>query len=310
MRMHVVAALMIALCGGGGSAAAQEPDVIYFARGVSDSGDGQGGIAGAVRQIQGVGGQDVTFEMPIDVLAAEPLDVGKPVTGAPYSADITTEIVQQLADGNRIERRSTSSVARDGEGRVRREQQVTAIGPILPSRNAQIVTINDPVAKVHYSLDTERKVAIQLPMPLAAKFVGAGPDRTLFVARTEKGDLVPPPLVGARQVQDARTETLGTKEVEGVTAEGTRVTVSIPAGAIGNLAPIEIVSERWYSPELQTVVLSRRSDPRFGETTYRLTNIVRAEPPAELFQLPADYKIESPKAIPFDMRKVPPPPGP
>jgi hypothetical protein len=213
--MHVAAAMMIALCGGGGSAAAQEPDVIYFARGVSDSGNGQVGSAGAVRQIQGAGGQDVTFEMPIDVLAAEPLDVGKPVTGAPYSADVTTEIVQQLADGNRIERRSTSSVARDGEGRVRREQQVTAIGPILPSRNAQIVTINDPVAKVHYSLDTERKVAIQLPMPFAAKFVGAGPDRTFFVARTEKGDLMPPPLVGARQAPDARTETLGTKEIEG-----------------------------------------------------------------------------------------------
>jgi hypothetical protein len=85
--------------------------------------------------------------------------------------------------------------------------------------------------------------------------------------------------------------------------------MSIPAGAIGNLAPVEIVSERWYSPDLQTVVYSRRSDPRFGETTYRLTNIIRAEPPAELFQVPADYKVEEPKLPPFDTRKLPPPPG-
>src|SRR5262249_61550126 len=96
-------------------------------------------------------------------------------------------------------------------------------------------------------------------------------------------------------------------EIEGVTAEGTRVTVTIPAGAIGNLGPVEIVSERWHSAELQTVVLSRRTDPRFGETTYRLTNIVRAEPPAELFQVPADYKIEQPKMLQFNTRKVPPP---
>jgi hypothetical protein len=105
------------------------------------------------------------------------------------------------------------------------------------------------------------------------------------------------------------TEKLGRKEIEGVTTEGTRVTIAIPAGAIGNLAPIEIVSERWYSPELQTVVYSRRSDPRFGETTYRVTNIIRAEPSAELFQIPADYRVEQPKPPSVGTRKLPPPRG-
>jgi len=97
--------------------------------------------------------------------------------------------------------------------------------------------------------------------------------------------------------------------MEGVMAEGTRATITIPAGAIGNQSPIEIVSERWYSPELQTVIFSRRADPRFGETTYRLTNIVRAEPAAELFQVPADYKLEQPKEPRFNVRKLLPPPG-
>jgi len=254
--------------------------------------------AGGNGQIRIAAGKGVGFDMPFDVLAAEPLEAGKPVTGAPYSAEIATEIVQQLADGNRIERRSTSSVARDSEGRVRREQQVTAIGPILPPGKAQIVTISDPVAKAHYALDAERKVAIQLPMPFAEKFIAAGPGRP-----------APLSLLDAGPAPDERTEMLGTKEIEGVTAEGTRVTVTIPAGAIGNLGPVEIVSERWYSAELQTVVLSRRTDPRFGETTYRLTNIVRAEPPAELFQVPADYKIEQPKGAQFNIRTVlrPPP---
>jgi TonB family protein len=86
-------------------------------------------------------------------------------------------------------------------------------------------------------------------------------------------------------------ESLGKQLVEGVEAEGTRTTVTIPAGAMGNERPLQIVSERWYSAELQTVIMTRHSDPRFGETTYRLTNISRGEPDHSLFEVPADYKV-------------------
>jgi hypothetical protein len=302
MRTHLVGATLIALFGSAAGAAAQEPDVIFYSQAALDPAGGQVRAAGPMGQIRIAGGPGVPFEMGVDVLAVEPFDTGKPVAGAPYSAEITTEIVQQLADGNRIERRSTSSVARDGQGRVRREQQVTAIGPILPQGHAQIVTINDPVSKAHYSLDAERKVAIQMPMLFTAKV--EGPAGRSFTARAETREFIAVPPVAAAQATDARTEMLGTKEIEGVRAEGTRVTVAIPAGAIGNQAPIEIVNERWYSPELQTVVYSRRADPRFGETTYRLTNIVRAEPPAELFQVPPDFTVEEARGQRIEMRKV------
>ncbi len=124
----------------------------------------------------------LTFERPIDVMSVEPLDFGEPVTGAPYSADITTEVVQPLADGNRIERRSTSLVARDSRGRVRREQQLAAIGPILPQGDVRMVTVTDPVAGVHYSFDRERKVAMRSPLPIAKRIEGGvaiGPDVTV-----------------------------------------------------------------------------------------------------------------------------------
>lgn len=97
--------------------------------------------------------------------------------------------------------------------------------------------------------------------------------------------------------ENAKTESLGKQLVEGVEAEGTRRTVEIPAGAIGNERPIEIVFERWYSPELQVVVMTKHSDPRFGETTYRLTNITRTEPVHELFEVPADYMQRGPSGI-------------
>jgi TonB family protein len=88
-----------------------------------------------------------------------------------------------------------------------------------------------------------------------------------------------------------KTEQLGKQLVEGVECEGTRAVTTLPAGAIGNERPIETVNETWYSPELQLMLLSKRSDPRFGESTYRVTNIVRSEPDAAFFQIPPDYTI-------------------
>ena len=266
---RVLTLVLASVLGSAAAAAAQDQDVIFYRADPIAGEPGQIGPPAA--------GAAVMFERAVDVMMAEPLDVGDPVTGAPYSAAVTTEIVQVLADGNRIERRSTSSVARDSEGRVRRTQQLAAIGPLLPRGDVEIVTINDPVARVHYSLDANRKVATQLPMMFTKKLEG------------------PPPAAagGGSPARDVRTETLGTRNIDGITAEGTRSVVTIAAGAIGNQAPIEIVSERWFSPELQTVVLSRRNDPRFGETTYRLENIDRSEPPAELFEIPADFTVQT-----------------
>ena len=268
--MNRVLILALAIVTGAAAAArAQDQDVFFYGPGPLPAEPGQIGPS--------VAGGAVMFERPVEMMMAEPLDVGDPVTGAPYSADVTTEIVQVLADGNRIERRSTSSVARDSQGRVRRTQQLAAIGPLLPRGDVEIVTINDPVARVHYSLDTNRKVATQLPMMFTKK-LEAPPVATAHVGS---------------QPRDVRTETLGTRNIDGITAEGTRSVVTIAAGAIGNQAPIEIVSERWFSPELQTVVLSRRNDPRFGETTFRLENIDRSEPPAELFEIPSDFTVQA-----------------
>ena len=103
---------------------------------------------------------------------------------------------------------------------------------------------------------------------------------------------------GARE-ENARNESLGKQLIEGVEAEGTRKTIEIPAGEIGNERPIDIVFERWYSPELQVVVMTKHSDPRFGETTYRLTNINRTEPVHELFEVPADYTLQGPSVARF-----------
>jgi hypothetical protein len=250
------------------------------------------------------------FGGTVDFIAHEGFTPGQAVKGALYSADAVTESVQTLADGNRITRRNTASMARDSEGRTRRENKMNLIGPWgVEGEPPTIITINDPVAKTHYLLNSRDKTAHKINLPpgpggRAAMFGVAG----RRVMRSHGAPAAGAPAAVAAAPVHAETfeiaireplgqgrkpeeQSLGTQVIEGVKAEGTRTVMRIEAGEIGNERPIEVVSERWYSPELQTVVMSKHSDPRFGETTYRLNRIDRREQPPSLFQVPPDYKI-------------------
>jgi TonB family protein len=261
-------------------------------------------------------------------MASEMSFDGKLVKGAPYSGQGVTEVVQVLADGNRIVNRSTTLIYRDSEGRTRREQTLRAFGPFATgSEPPTTIFITDPVARATYVLDTSTHVArkmpaysfewkttappgvrapapppgegVRVPAPAAAPLppgaAGQGGSKTEFMIRTPGPDGDP---VGGMQFRregnrKAKSETLGKQTVEGVEAEGTRETITIPAGEIGNELAIEIVNERWYSPELQTLVMAKHSDPRFGQSVYRLTNINRGEQPKTLFEIPGDYTLKT-----------------
>ena len=217
--------------------------------------------------------------------------MGAPVLGAPYSATVKNESVQTLADGNRIVQKTTSSVARDAEGRTRREQALGFVGPLLGARGSErMVFINDPVAGQSYMLDMEGKTAVRHTPPQVVH--GSGPGEAADMIVTHAG-----PNLGFKRMlkgglPEGRTKPLGKRVVEGIEAEGTQTTMTIPAGEIGNELPIEIVSERWFSPELQLLVMSRHYDPRFGETTYRLSHLTRGDPPASLFEVPPDFSVQ------------------
>ena len=293
------------------------------------------GVVIKQRIIQGPEGAPPPPDANFVFMASESFG-GKTVKGAPYSGEGVTESIQTLADGNRIVNRMTSSVYRDSEGRTRREQSLKGLGIFGTGEEpVKTIFINDPVARVTYTLDSrsqtahksvpftfeftqksggaimgidgqhfEFKVApgaaagaggnVIMTAPLHAPGPGVrmphpiGPEgATNFVFRSKSGS--------TNEVK----EQLGKQMIEGVEAEGTRTTVTIPAGEIGNERAIEIVSERWYSPELQLVVMTRHSDPRFGETTYKLTNINRAEQAKSLFEVPSGYTVkEGPQFTP------------
>jgi hypothetical protein len=236
----------------------------------------------------------------------------EPVAGAPYSAEAVTVVVQTLADGNRITRESKAQISRDAKGRSRREQSLAMFGPLVGGpvggNDTRHVQISDPVARTTTMLDLRSRTAHRMPAP-RIKLMTKGDAKGVEVHTNTFQMALPAPPPGTPQagvrIYSGRTmmaggqenpvvENLGTQSMEGVTVEGTKITTTIPAGQIGNELPINVVSERWFSPELKVMVMSRQSDPRFGETTYRLTNITLGEPAADLFEIPADFKVIDP----------------
>jgi hypothetical protein len=212
------------------------------------------------------------------------------VTGQPYSADGVTKITQTLADGTRISREVGSKFYRDSAGRVRREQNILGLDLLLGATSSEpqtAITITDPVAGVVYSLNSGRNEARRMV------FQGDGYRRVL--SSTAPYTIIlpatPAPTVPS---QAPKTESLGTRQIEGLPATGERTTSTIPVGRIGNDRPIEILDERWVSSDLKIVLLLRHRDPQTGEVEFRLTNIKRAEPPSDLFKVPANSLIIRP----------------
>jgi hypothetical protein len=257
-----------------GAAQAQEtatpeappPNMVFLQAGMPEDGGGAAGAFGERIELLGFGG----------------LHGGKVVKGAPFSAVAVSESTQTLADGNHITRKTQTNLYRDGQGRFRKEVTLLAIGPLAASGQPHsLVMISDPVADTGYVLEVDEKVARK--MPSFARMEG-GP-------KGGHGDIVYREFKKASQTS-VKKEALGTQAINGLSAEGTRYTRTIAAGEIGNEKPITVVSERWYSADLQMDVKSTHSDPRFGDTTYTLTNIQRQEPAATLFTVPADYTVK------------------
>ncbi|MDQ2777560.1 MAG: hypothetical protein M3Y57_21995 [Acidobacteriota bacterium] len=238
------------------------------------------------------------------------------ITGAPYSAQSTTERVQMLADGNRIVQATSGSVARDAQGRVRREESL----PGLKTNDGEaprIVMIDDPVSEVHWTLDERTKTALKMPLPNIKSgaygvVAGSGISSGKNVFFTSLGSGIGSTVLSSRAIlkngaspngSNVTKTDLGTQTVEGVPAQGTRITRTIPAGQFGNEQPMIITTETWYSPDLKVLVMSKSSDPRMGDTTYTLTNIQRAEPSESLFQVPDDYTVRDAQGPVLQLQK-------
>lgn len=249
-----------------------------FAQSGRPGGGRPGGRQGPPPPFRGEGpdrrGPDRRGPMPgLSFLSSEMRFSGRVVPGAPFSAESVSESTQVLADGSRITRKMNAKIARDSQGRTRREQQLNVMGPFnVSGEPPHLIFIDDPVGSAHYVLNVGEKEARKFPFRPGER---PGPE---------------PPAD-----RDENVESLGIQVIEGLEARGTRSTFVIPTGQIGNDRPLNIVSEMWESTELQVPVLSRHSDPRTGIIEYRLFNIDRSEPSPELFTVPPEYNLKEDK---------------
>jgi hypothetical protein len=253
-------------------------------------------------------GQEAQQKVMLEVVAAD----AQVVKGKPYSADTSTETIQTLADGNRLVHRTVSKFYRDSDGRTRREQTFGNVDPEHPSPHEVKVFVDDPANGTAYVLDPGSKSADKVQRPHKIFFnersgeddgpnivfksekdseTGEqnGPGRMMIKFRDEHAASLA--TIVSDEKRDVAKEDLGTRNIEGVDCNGTRQTMTIPAGAVGNEKPISIVTETWFSPAIAAVVESTTDDPRYGKTTYQLTNVQLSEPARSLFEPPANFKV-------------------
>jgi hypothetical protein len=205
---------------------------------------------------------------------------GQLVTGSPVSAKEVNRTVQTLSDGTEIENTQTTMFYRDAQGRTRTE----------PSGTDGIAIIQDPVAGVRITLNSTTRTAIRATTPALALAKLGAVTAKLEAEMTARTTLDGAPAKSTTVKLQANSEDLGFQNQNGILAQGTRNTMIIPKGQIGNNRDIKVVNERWYSKDLQMVVKSVNSDPRFGTTTYELTNVVQGADPT-LFQIPGNYTV-------------------
>jgi len=311
--MKKIVLFVLAACAVSVIASAQENLTYTFEKKISADQSPQIKVAGSQLQM--------AFEM-------------KSVPNAPYQGEAVTESVMTLADGNRIVKKTATRVYRDGAGRTRKETlgpdgQVTSVFITDPVGKTNYTL--DPATQtashlaVYFFTHTSSEPAVaggtiaHAGVPPGGGTVtvstssGAGAatwtaatgtatgttqarevQKSVIVTAGEGG--VFKIVEGVNLAMDLVKEDLGEQTIEGVLAKGTRTTTTIPAGALDNEQPIRIVSEEWISSDLQVLVMTKHSDPRVGETTYRLVHLTRTEPDKSLFELPAGYTIRTPEA--------------
>jgi hypothetical protein len=193
------------------------------------------------------------------------------ITGEPFSANLAEQSSQALTNGTQIQRQETGELARDSQGRVYLQVSSTR-ATSSGNQTVSSITIYDPVAGYIYRLNPQKMTGVQVP----------------FQQRT-----APPTTTTRPSNPQTQTTNVGTQTINGVSATGTQVTRTIPAGAIGNTQPIQIVRTSWVSTALQIPVEITQTDPRSGNSAMNLTNIAQTEPSASLFTVPSGYTVST-----------------
>lgn len=218
--------------------------------------------------------------------------------GAPFNATVKTTFEQKLPEGNAIRRVTHTHQARDSAGRT----MIEAIGGCVHGEDGEmrpliVANVNDPIARTRLNW-----IVNENGQPKVANLMHF-PDSAPRAPIPQAARPAPDPAQQAQrlrvyQAQQARlraenhTEDLGTRDFNGIAAQGTRTTRTIPAGEEGNDQPLVVFTETWRSKELGLTVMAIDDDPRRGRTTTEYEDLNLGEPDPSLFAPPPGYTIK------------------
>jgi hypothetical protein len=237
-------------------------------------------LAGTMALAQGsvmVGTSVVTMPLEGSFVGGLPAGVEYSLKGQPYSMVEKTTTVRTLADGTTMRSTHEERKMRDAEGRTR----VDILHEFKNEVTIVITTISDPVTRTRTTLNVRQKMAYTFHLPELKPAALVDEKKVAELREAAK----------SRPTPNFQTEQLGQKNVSGIFAEGTRTTRLIPIGMEGNDREIRVVTEQWVSPDLKVVVARSVDDPRYGQITMEVSDLLRGDPDATLFQVPADYKM-------------------
>ncbi len=220
-----------------------------------------------------------------------PLD-GPSVTGAAFTAEAVTTVRRTAADGTEDVRSASTRLYRDGFGRVRVEQQRSCGAP---STAVRIGIQPDPEKPVVYVLNSDAHTAGFALKGMIGAAIGGGDTFALpqegvgwHALVFNRGELLKAAGVTVTE------SPLGVRQLEGLAAEGRRLTYTVPAQTFQNDQPFQIIEDRWESRELKLLLYADSFSPQTGTIQYRLTNIQRSSPSPDLFQIPPEFNVVMP----------------
>jgi hypothetical protein len=213
------------------------------------------------------------------------------IAGAPFYATARLSFQQKLPDANEIRSYAEIHLARNSAGATRSEApQVCFKAADGAMKLAYSIRTYDPAQKMFKDwsvygnvIGWRDKVVYTTPYPVASTMPAPSRENT-----SEQRDVA----AGQWFAGEHKTEQLGAKTMFGVGVQGTRTTRTIPPGKEGNVAEIVILDEHWWSPALGQDLVVIHDDPRTGETTYEIEDLIFGEPDPALFIPPAGYATE------------------
>ena len=191
-----------------------------------------------------------------------------PVAKAPFTARVLVTWNRPLVGGGTVSRKYYTQVARDSQGRVRRETREFISADSSADPPLRTFTILDPVS-------TTRTTCTRATMNCAIS-----PFQPRVNLAVDGGT-----LSGAGS--NVTRENLGQQTMNGLPVTGTRETMTSESTNRVGLTHTDV----WYSPDLQMDLSVDRNSPQMGEVSLKVTDLVRGEPDGSWFAIPSGYHV-------------------